>query len=120
MKLVEAYKAMEALETLGHNEGLTAREAYGIMKLRSLLREDAIFFASKRNDLLRRYGEADPDTPGRYIFTDEEKHKAFADALEELCETPTCIKAEPVILRGDLTGVTADELAALDGLVTVA
>ena len=120
MKLLEAYKAAEALNELGRNEGLTAREAYGVMRLRSAFREDAVFFASRRNELLKRFGEADPETPGRYIFPDDEKQKAFAEALNELCETPTNVKAEPVILRGDLTGVTADMLAALDGLVTVA
>ena len=120
MNLLEAYKADEALNALGRNENLTAREAYGIMQLRSALREDAIFFATKRNELLKRYGEPDKDTPGRYVFPDEEKLKDFNAALEELCETPTRIKAEPVILRGDLTGVTADMLSALDGLITVA
>ena len=119
MKLREVYRAAEALGEIGKNPALTAREAYGIMKLRSALREDAAFFAGRRNELLKRFGEPDAETPGKYNFTDKDKMEAFQTALRELADTDALIRYEPVSLRGELTGITADMLSALDGLVSI-
>lgn len=119
MNLLTVYKAAEALESLNKNNGLTAREAYGLMKLRNALREDALFFASKRNELLSRYGTPDEKTPGKYGFTDKDKFDAFEQAVKELADTEAHVRYDPVILRGELVGITPAMLSDLDGFVTV-
>ena len=119
MNLLNVYNAFGALNALYKNENLTAREAYGIMKLRGALREDALFFSARRNDLLMRYGDADKENPGRYTFPDAERLTAFEAAVKELAETEAHVRCDPVPLRGDLTGVTPETLEALAGFVTV-
>jgi hypothetical protein len=119
MTLLTVYRASEALGGLYRNEHLTAREAYGIMKLRAALREDAAFFIQRRNELLRRHGEPDEENPGRYTFPDVERMKAFEAAIRELADTETNIKYDPVTLRGEIEGVTPETLEALEGFVGV-
>ena len=119
MNLLRVYKASEALNSLYRNEGLTAREAYGIMRLRGALRDDAAFFVQRRNELLMRYGEPDAEKHGTYIFPDADKMKAFEDAVRELAETESSVRWEPVILRGEIEGITPETLEALDGFIEV-
>lgn len=119
MNIHTVFRAYQALEAMSRNEGMTAREAYGIMKLKSSLREDAAFYAERRNELLIRYGKADDETPGKYNFPDKEAFEAYSAALRELEETETHVRVATVTLRGENTGVTPDMLEALDGFVTV-
>ncbi len=119
MTLLEAYKASEALEPLMKNEELTAREAYGVMKLAKAVRDEAGFYAEKRNRLLEKYGKPDETDAKKYRFESREDMDAYAEGVRELDATEVTVKAEPVVLKGDMRGITPDMLLALDSLVRV-
>lgn len=119
MTLLEAYRASEALEPLMKNEELTAREAYCVMKLSRSVRDEAQFYAQKRNTLLERYGKQDEADHSKYHFTTREDMEAYSASVRELDGTEASVHPESVRLRGDIRGITPDMLDALAGLVTI-
>lgn len=119
MNLSQAYRASEALAALAHNEGMNAREAYGVMKLTRAFRDDANFYAQKRNELLERHGTRDAQDASRFHFATKSCMEAFTEKLRELDETESSARVEPVVLRGDIVGVTPDMLDALFELVRI-